>query len=253
MQGTLFPPVDHDAALLEAADRLSAALGRLAFAPPVTHVYNPLEYARAGYAAYARAFAGGKKRAVFLGMNPGPFGMAQTGVPFGDPALVRGWLGLEFAVSKPALEHPKRPVLGLDGPRSEVSGARVWGLIRDRFASPARFFERYFVENYCPLCFIEESGRNRTPDHLPVAERVPLFEACDEHLRRVVSILEPELVVGVGAFAEARACAALEGSGVAVARVLHPSPSSPAANQGWSAKVLAEAKALGLCPEEVDS
>jgi single-strand selective monofunctional uracil DNA glycosylase len=66
---------------------------KLRFAPPVTHVYNPLTYAwqRArgisGGASAARA-----KEVVFLGMNPGPFGMAQTGVPFGEVAAVRDWM-----------------------------------------------------------------------------------------------------------------------------------------------------------------
>ena len=35
------------------------------------------------------------KRVVFLGMNPGPFGMAQVGVPFGEVAAVRDWLRID--------------------------------------------------------------------------------------------------------------------------------------------------------------
>ena len=80
------------AALLAAARRLRADTGRLRFAAPVTHVYNPLVYAWAPHEAYLRRFGGARKRVVFLGMNPGPFGMAQTGVPFGEIAAVRGWL-----------------------------------------------------------------------------------------------------------------------------------------------------------------
>src|SRR5688572_32536315 len=95
-------------------------------------------------------------------MNPGPFGMAQTGVPFGDVAMVRDWLGIVAAVAKPRDEHPKRPVLGFECQRSEVSGARLWGWARARFGTPQRFFERFFVANYCPLAFMESSGANRT-------------------------------------------------------------------------------------------
>ena len=89
--------------------------------------------------------------------------------------------------------------------------------------------------NYCPLAFVEASGKNRTPDQLPAAEREPLFEACDEALRRSVEALSARAVIGVGGFAQARARAALAGSGVAVHLLPHPSPASPAANRGWAA------------------
>jgi single-strand selective monofunctional uracil DNA glycosylase len=172
--------------------------------------------------------------------------MAQTGVPFGEVALVRDWLGLEAPVGKPIQEHPKRPVSGFQCSRSEVSGRRLWGWIRDRFSSPERFFERFFVGNYCPLIFLEESGRNRTPDRLPAEERETLFQVCDEALRRTVAALEVSMVIGVGRFARDRAQGALEGLGVEVAQILHPSPASPAANRGWSLQVEKELAALGV-------
>jgi single-strand selective monofunctional uracil DNA glycosylase len=237
------------AELIQAADDLSRAVARLSFGAPVTHVYNPLDYARENHAAYIEAYGRGPKHAVFLGMNPGPWGMAQTGVPFGDAAMVRDWLEIDNPVARPEHEHPKRPVQGLACPRSEVSGTRLWGAAKERFATPARFFRRFYVANYCPLCFMEESGRNRVPEKLPLAERTPLFEACDEHLRRLVRALSPTYVVGVGAFAAARARAALEGLeiGVTVTQILHPSPASPAANQGWSGKVAAQLASAGIC------
>ncbi|MCL1859942.1 MAG: single-stranded DNA-binding protein, partial [Proteobacteria bacterium] len=77
------------AALIAAARELSATLGKMRFAPPVTHVYNPLDYAWNVHERYLRRYGDGRKRVVFLGMNPGPFGMAQTGVPFGEVAAVR--------------------------------------------------------------------------------------------------------------------------------------------------------------------
>ena len=72
-----------------AARTLSDTLDSLRFAPPESHVYNPLTYAWAPNAAYLRRYGQGRKRVVFVGMNPGPFGMVQTGVPFGEIAAVR--------------------------------------------------------------------------------------------------------------------------------------------------------------------
>ena len=220
--------------LLAAADGLCQAVDRLGFAAPVGCVYNPLVYARAVHDEYVRRFGAGPRRVLFLGMNPGPFGMAQTGVPFGEVAAVRDWLGLTGTVLKPKREHPKRPVEGLACRRSEVSGRRLWGLFRDRFGTPAAFFRDHYVANFCPLVFMTGTGANLTPDKLPAAEAAPLYAACDEHLRAVVKALGVEWVVGVGAFAEARAGEALEGAGVRITRVLHPSPASPAANRGWA-------------------
>jgi single-strand selective monofunctional uracil DNA glycosylase len=233
--------------LRRAARTLCRDVDALRFGPPVSHVYNPLDYAWRAHAAYLDGFAATRKRVVFLGMNPGPFGMAQTGVPFGDVAMVRDFLGIEARVGRPAREHPKRPVEGFACARSEVSGTRLWGAIREHFGTPARFFRRHFIANYCPLAFLEASGRNRTPDKLPAAEREPLFAACDRHLRRVVEILDPDVVVGIGAFAESRAREALADRDLRIARILHPSPASPLANRNWSATAHRELAELGLC------
>jgi len=227
--------------------RLCRDVEPLRFGAPVTHVYNPLEYAGRAHARYLERFGGSRKRVVFLGMNPGPYGMAQTGVPFGEVSFVRDWLGIEAAVGHPTREHPKRPVEGFACTRSEVSGARLWGAIAEHYGSPRRFFARSFVANYCPLVFMEASGRNRTPDKLSASEREPLFAACDRALARLAEILEPEWVIGVGAFAEARARDALEGSGVRIAGVLHPSPANPRANRDWAGTVRSQLAELGVC------
>ena len=234
------------APLVPISRTLSRACRALRFGPPITHVYDPLEHARVPHERYLERFGQGKKEALLLGMNPGPFGMAQTGVPFGDVAMVRDFLGLTGAVKKPAREHPKRPIEGFDCARAEVSGTRFWGWARERFGSPERFFSRFFVANYCPLVFMEAGGANRTPDKLPKDEKEPLFRACDEALRSMVQVLEPSLVIGVGAFAAARAEEALAGTGVRVGSVLHPSPASPRANRGWAAEAERELSALGV-------
>lgn len=229
-------PPDDDAAerLLAVTDALTRSLERLRFGPPVTHVYAPLRYARAPFSEYLRRYAAPPKAVLLVGMNPGPFGMAQTGVPFGDVGLVRDWMRIEAPVRRPRREHPRRPVRGFDGARGEVSGARLWGFARDVFGTPERFFRRFFVWNYCPLLFLEESGRNRTPDKLPREERRVLEARCDRALREAVEILRPRRVLGVGRFAEARARAALEGRGLRIGSLPHPSPASPAANRGWA-------------------
>ncbi len=221
-------------------------MGRLRFAPPVACVYNPLDYAWAAHAEYLERYAIGRKRIVFLGMNPGPFGMAQTGVPFGEVAAVRDWLGIKTAVKKPASEHPKRPVTGFSCTRSEVSGQRLWGLFAQRFGTPAHFFADHFVLNYCPLVFMEASGANRTPEKLPAVEREPLFRACDAHLRAVVQALEAEWLIGVGDFAMKRALAIFADAPVRVGRILHPSPASPAANRGWAEAATRDLQRLGV-------
>jgi single-strand selective monofunctional uracil DNA glycosylase len=179
-------------------------------------------------------------------MNPGPFGMAQTGVPFGDVAMVRDWLCIDAPVSRPARVHPKRLVLGFDCPRGEVSGQRLWGWARDTFGTPQRFLARFFIANYCPLAFMEENGRNRTPDKLPRAESAALFAACDTALQRTVEQLRPEYVVGVGRFAADRAAAVLEGTRLKLGVVPHPSPASPAANRGWAAQMTRALRDLGI-------
>ena len=232
-------------ALIRAAKELSDAVDTLHFAPPVSHLYNPLTYAWAPHEAYLRHFGTGRKKVVFLGMNPGPFGMVQCGVPFGEIAAVRDWMKIDNEVEQPAQQNPKRPIEGFACTRSEVSGRRLWALFQQHFASAEAFFAEHFVANYCPLAFFDQ-GRNLTPDKLPSAESTPLYAACDEHLRKVVEILEPQWMIGIGAFAEARAAKALQGMDIRIGKILHPSPASPAANRGWAEAASKQLNALGL-------
>jgi single-strand selective monofunctional uracil DNA glycosylase len=232
--------------LARIARSLGEAVGSLEFGEPVAHVYNPLEYAWEPHEQYLHRYGRGRKQVVLLGMNPGPWGMAQTGVPFGEVNLVRDWLRIEASVGRPESEHRKRPIVGFDCSRSEVSGRRVWGWARDRFGTPEAFFSRFFVANYCPLAFLEASGRNRTPDRLPITERKPLLALCDLALAQTIEVLEPQLVVGLGRFATARAKAALVGTGTRIGTILHPSPASPAANRGWAKQAEAQLAALGV-------
>ena len=89
-------------------DDLVAELDGLTFAPPVTHVYNPLVYARNAWDLYCEKYGQGRREVLMIGMNPGPFGMSQCGVPFGEIAHVRDWLNINVPIGKPPVEHPKR-------------------------------------------------------------------------------------------------------------------------------------------------
>ncbi len=197
-----------------------------------------------------RRFASGQKRVLFLGMNPGPWGMAQTGVPFGEVNAARDWMGIRSrAIGKPRGEHPQRIISGFDCPRSEVSGARLWGMFARRFPSAEDFFARHIVLNYCPLLFLRaEDSRcaNITPDKLPASERAPLFAECDRFLQAAAREMRPQFFVGVGAFAGNRLHDLFGKSGAKVGHILHPSPASPAANRGFAAAAEKQLTDMGV-------
>ena len=241
-------------ALIEAAAALRDACdAHLEPFEPATVILNPLRYAWAPHARYLERLAppGDAEEpwtgALWLGMNPGPWGMAQTGVPFGCVPLVRDFLGIEEAVEVPQNTHPKRPILGFACTRREVSGERLWGAIQEDAGSPEDFRQRHFITNYCPLVWQAESGKNLTPDKLPGERMAPVLAACDAHLAQVIRAVRPAQIIGVGTWAEKCAKRVVEAAAleVPVGRVLHPSPASPAANRGWAAAARTQLAALG--------
>ncbi len=232
--------------LQQITDDLVADLDGLSFGPPVTHVYNPLLYARAGWDLYCEKYGQGHRNVLLVGMNPGPYGMSQVGVPFGEIEHVRDWMGIEVPIGKPAIEHPKRPVLGFECPRSEVSGRRLWGWAKATFGTADAFFERFFIANYSPLVFMEESGRNRIPEKLPKAERAPMNVACVRALRRTIEYFQPKYVIGIGKFAEKKAKQIAGDLDVVIGSVPHPSPASPLANRGWAPLMTKALTGLGV-------
>lgn len=233
-----------EAAALELADRVEA----MNFASPVSHVYNPLKYAWKPHQSYLRRANDARVPVLFLGMNPGPWGMAQTGVPFGEIAAVTEWLGISEPVQRPAAEHPKRPIEGFACKRSEVSGRRLWGLFRRRYKDAPAFFRKNLVLNYCPLVFMDDSGRNRTPDKLSRLERAALESVCDRHLAEAIAVTRPDFAVGIGVYAEnaLQKAAAMAQHSCRVIRILHPSPASPAANRDWEATVTGQLSDAGV-------
>ena len=227
--------------LITAAKILTLEVNKLNFSGRVNHVYNPLNYAVNTHTDYIKKYGSGKKKVLFLGMNPGPWGMTQTGIPFGEISYSKNWLKIKGDILQPDITHPKRPISGWDCPRSEVSGRRLWGLMETRYISAKIFFKDHYVENYCPLVFMEESGKNLTPDKLPSEERNALTKICDEHLIKVIKIMEPEFLIGIGRYAEKnlkRVIESMEGSkNYKISSILHPSPANPHANRGWAEAV----------------
>ncbi len=228
--------------LIAAGRELGDRLRILRFSEPVTHIYLPTDYAAAGYEGYLRKFGGGKKKVLFLGMNPGPYGMAQCGVPFGEVSLVKNWMKLDPEISRPAHEHPKRLITGMACDRSEVSGRRLWGYFSGKFPQAEDFFVDHMVMNYCPLVWMKESGANVTPDKIATAEIAEVDRACTAHLQRVIEVLDPSYLIGVGAFAEKKLLQVC-GDRI-VGKILHPSPASPAANRGWAGTAEAQLREI---------
>lgn len=232
--------------LIAAADELRDALRTLSFSAPVTHTYLPLDYAWEQHCDYLTKFGNGKKRVLLLGMNPGPFGMAQTGVPFGEIAAVRDWMKISGEVSQPKLLHPKRPILGFSCEKSEVSGRRLWGLFAEKYPRADDFFAEHFVVNYCPLVWMSSTGANITPDKVSTVEMKDVERACMEHLGHVIELLDPKFLVGVGAYAEQKLREANHGDSRVIGKILHPSPASPAANRDWAGAATRQLHELGV-------
>jgi single-strand selective monofunctional uracil DNA glycosylase len=218
--------------LIELVRNFAHEVDRLQFSGDL-YVYNPLMYAWKAHRAYLERYLHRGVKILFLGMNPGPFGMAQTGVPFGEVRAVSQWMQINEEISQPARVHPKRPITGFATQRSEVSGKRLWSLMENRFGSAQNFFSQHAVVNYCPLVFVDggPTGRNIIPEKLPREERQALEQVCDEHLVQVLEYLEVQHLVGIGNYAAAklRQVAPKE----EVLTLLHPSPSNPRANAGW--------------------
>lgn len=237
--------------ILRAEKQMSDSLENLSFSSPVTHVYNPHVYAWDLHEWYVKTYGDSRREILLVGMNPGPWGMAQTGVPFGQVDTVKDWLKMPADIAQlirsPDKVHEKRPIDGLDCKRSEVSGRRLWKeFAEEKYKTPESFFssseQGFFVHQYCPLMFLESTGRNRTPVQIRASERKPLLEICDQALLQVIQAVQPKIIGGIGAFAADRCKIVVEQAGIdaRVGKLLHPSPASPAANKGWVEKFSAQ-------------
>ena len=224
-------------ALIEAASRLRDDVDpigdKLVIEGSVDCVYNPLMYAWDIHKAFIEL--GGDKGAdtLLLGMNPGPHGMGQMGIPFSATKVVRELLGIRnLEVKKPRNPHPKREVTGLDWHKEEISGTRLWNLLEEHYGTVENIFSNVFILNHCPLMLFKgERATNITPDKISGRNAKELIERCDQHLRELVDIMNIKKVIGVGKYAEKRANIALKGTNVEITSCWHPSPASPLANR----------------------
>ncbi len=236
-----------------AAIQLVRTTREMNFSGKVAYTYNPLDYAWSPHAEYIQRFAQGPRKILFVGMNPGPWGMAQTGVPFGEITFVKEWMHINGHVEKPDAIHPKKPIEGFNCTRSEVSGRRLWSLMREHFGTAEEFFRHHYVANYCPLVFMETGGKNLTPDKLTKTERHTLFDACDTHLLQVIQALNPGFIIGIGKFSTERirkACSNKNFDDAVIDSILHPSPASPQANRGWAEQAISKLELIGAWPIE---
>lgn len=223
--------------VLRAAERLRDALDGFEPGGRVAHTYHPLRYAWEPHERFVRAYGDERsaRRALLVGINPSAWGAVQTGIPFADAATARDWLGIEGAVGQPGRPHPKRPVLGFSATRRDGSGANLYGWARARFGTAARFFEEFYVVNYCPLAFFDAAGAALLPAQLSKEARAVLWPRCDAHLADVARALDVAWLLPLGGFAEERARAVASHAGLAakVHPLRHPSPVNPLNNAGW--------------------
>ena len=208
-------------------------------------VYNPLMYAWDIHEEFIRVSGGGGAKTILMGMNPGPHGMGQMGIPFAATTVVRDLMGISgIKVGDPVVQHPRRPINGLLHPKEEVSGTRLWGALEERYGSGESIFRNVFVVNHCPLMFFSgPSAANITPDKVKGRAVKHLLDRCDRHLVEVVESLGAERVIGVGRYARSRAERALSDLSIEIHSCWHPSPASPLANKNggadWRANIFA--------------
>lgn len=234
---------------------LNQRIETLSIEDKVEWYYNPLDYAFPVHEAYLEKFGSDRKTGFFLGMNPGPWGMAQTGVPFTDPYIARDWMELpRRSVGSPSNERDARPIEGWESDRKEASGQKLHGFFRSIYGSLENFFENHIVMNYCPLVMYSEEATNLTPEDLLKADRESIFEICDPYLADLIEFYDPDVLVGIGRFGQRRLMDVLDLTESEVAYLPHPSPASPIATRDggdyWRGLVRDMLEERGLLPED---
>jgi single-strand selective monofunctional uracil DNA glycosylase len=180
-------------------------------------IWNPGLYAASWHALFRKEYPASAGCILVFGLNPGPYGMAQTGIPFTDLKRLR--------------EHLPRLAKGLErrgcslagvglAPRSlrpylsrtfESSAVRVYRFLSRGWGSAEDGWRSVVVANPCSLLFMDAAGENRTPADLvgAVSRRTGslvaarrLRERCNA-LRRLaareaVRVLSPRGVVLLG-------------------------------------------------------
>ncbi|KAL4709369.1 hypothetical protein ACJJTC_013658 [Scirpophaga incertulas] len=234
---------------LEVLDQLNNSLEELQLLRSIKCIYNPTKYARRTFEMYVQKYCNTEKQIMYFGMNPGPWGMSQTGVPFGEINSVKDWLKINGVVEKPPTELPARPVKGFECTRSEISGRRFWGLFKELCVSPENFFRTSFVYNYLPQQWMKSNGCNLTPGDFGTLQMEPLYNICDPIFIEVLKLYEVQTIVAIGKFCETRALKALKkylpDSSIQVFYLPHPSPRT-VNNNNWDQKAIECLKKLDL-------
>ena len=196
-------------------------------------VYNPLTYARNMHLEYLKKSTGHGATILFLGMNPGPFGMMQTGVPFGAVSYVRDYLNIKNDVKEFCL-HPKHKIIGLETKRDEPSGKKLWALMQSLYPKSNELFSHITVQNYCPLAFLDDSGKNIALNN--VKNRKELESLCDNYIKDYILDNNIKVLVGVGVYAYEKLLSL--NLNLTVIKILHPSPLNPLSHKGWDEGVM---------------
>jgi len=129
-------------------------------------VWNPALYALDIYQEYLTKFPPEPGAILALGLNPGPYGMAQTGIPFTDCRTASGALGMEMTIPGKAPDDLISRLKKANGKwrgtyeRSSLGMYRflilAWGDIKTAYRN-------WFVGNPCPLLFLDPERWNVTP------------------------------------------------------------------------------------------
>ena len=196
--------------------------------------YNPLDYAWDIHKKYIELYGGLGAKTVILGMNPG-HGMGNTGIPFGCPEQVNKYLKIkDIKIKKLEKMHPKRIVNGLECDKPEISGRRIWGLVKDIYGQPRNAFSKIYVINHFPLWMFDKKGRNITPDKLPIVASKTMLEQCDSTVLEIINALEANKVIAVGNYAEKRIKKIISKKNIPnlqIKKIPHPSPANPFSNK----------------------
>nr|XP_022920875.1 single-strand selective monofunctional uracil DNA glycosylase-like [Onthophagus taurus] len=218
--------------------QLSLELNNLTFSFPVHYIYNPLEYAWEPHSTFVKTYCKGTKDVLFLGLNPGPWGMCQTGIPFGEVNISKEWLKMNGEVEKPKDECPKKQIKGFECHRSEESGKRFYGFFKNLCRTPEAFFKNAFVYNLCPLAFMKKESANITPHELKGQIKKDIENICGKTLVDILKLLDIKIIVALGRYTEKQAIEITQGFQLGHIKVIympHPSP-RVVGNNNWAEK-----------------
>jgi single-strand selective monofunctional uracil DNA glycosylase len=215
-------------------------------------VLDPSRYGERWHAPFRRLYPPRARPLLVFGLNPGPYGMAQTGIPFTDlKRLAQGLprLAAELARSGERLSLPGLAPSSLQPFLTrtfESSSVRVHRFLRLAHGSAERAFREVVFVNPCPLLFIDRAlGENRTPADLPRALRAGVDEARVEVVSVAVARLRARGAIVLGRDAAAALSVPLRArlGERAVVEWEHPARAVP---DIWARGLLAALRRRGL-------